>query len=627
MKIKGLNRIIPGGRHIESMGDNLLLYTLDDGLYCNGELIFTTYLEPYLNYDGGHYLSSSEPSGIYKLDPESNSIGLCVSRSRRIRLGTSDEWLLLGRYKNREHTYTLELEGKEVWTKTTSFSQVIQVGLYALFYQGRGQLEGSCQLIELATGAVVWELDHPDAYIKQVYPYEDKVIIVWFWEIGTKGTSRVLCVEVPSGKVLWENDAARKYQKYGSDKLVFFYSSLWEDGYERGDNHQLAELDVRTGAFQMYKFPGYNTSTYVTTVYKDYLFYGTLNYYFYVGAIDLRTHEMLPEVKIDYTPGNLNQISSIGVHDGQLYVEIQTELDHSDIHVLDLDEDECSAGKEGINMARKIRISKHCVRKYRYYEQESGFEVHLCELLKEPSRVNQLVKEGYVVFNYYLDKVDRAPDMEFLKVLQDHFLELERKGELYTTGDPDPYMLLLYQPGVTSKLLAKSSIEVQAVLGPYTIRYEISRAYVNVIYCDTNFIGPEEKEYLIERYGAPTYTKESRGEQYCPGGYIIIPVEDVDKLVAVERFRALDDTDEKPVYTGEERIYELDLRAPEESVYKYFLKHRIIIEYDPENFTPEYLYPPLEEDETEEQRSKGQYLPSWLRSLCRKVSTLFRGEE
>ena len=229
--------------------------------------------------------------------------------------------------------------------------------------------------------------------------------------------------------------------------------------------------------------------------------------------------------------------------------------------------------------------------------------------------------------NYYLDRVDRAPDIEFLEALQDHFLELEREGELYTTGDPDPYKLFLYQPGVTSKLLAHSIIKVQAVLGPHTIRYENSKAYMNVIYCDTNFIGPEEKEYLIERYGAPTYTKESRGEQYCPGGYIIIPVEDVDKLVAVERFRALDDTDEKPVYTGEERIYELDLRAPEESVYKYFLECGIIIEYDPENFAPEYLYPPLEEEDTEEQRSKGRYLPSWLRSLCRKISTLFRVEE
>ena len=277
-------------------------------------------------------------------------------------------------------------------------------------------------------------------------------------------------------------------------------------------------------------------------------------------------------------------------------------------------------------MGRKIRICEYQI-ECCYPEQSTAFYAHLCELLKDPSRVEQLVKEGYVVLNYYLDRVDRAPNMEFLKELQDHFLEREREGELYTPGHPDPYKLFLYQPEVTSKLLAQSSIKVQAVLGPHTIRYENSRAYMNVIYCDKNFIGPEEKEYLIERYGAPTCTKESRGEQYGPGGYIIIPVEDVDKLVAVERFRALDDTDERPVYTGEERVYELDLRAPEESVYKHFLKCGIIREYDPENFAPEYLYPPLEEEDTEMQHSKGRYLPSWLRSLCRKVSTLFRVEE
>ena len=277
-------------------------------------------------------------------------------------------------------------------------------------------------------------------------------------------------------------------------------------------------------------------------------------------------------------------------------------------------------------MAHKIRICEYR-RECCYPEQSTSFYAHLSELLKDPSRVEQLVKEGYVVFDCLNHRI-RALDMEFLEVLQDNFLELERKGELYTTGDPEPHRLFLWQPGVTSKLLSKSSIEVQAVLGPHTIPYEDSRVYMNVIYYDTNFIGPEEKEYLIERYGAPTYTEESRREQYGLGEwYIIIPVEDVDKLVAVERFRALDDADDEPVYTGEERVYELDLRAPEESVYKYFLEHRIIIEYDPENFAPEYLYPPLEEEDTEEQRSKGRYLPSWLRSLCRKVSTLFRGEE
>ena len=280
-----------------------------------------------------------------------------------------------------------------------------------------------------------------------------------------------------------------------------------------------------------------------------------------------------------------------------------------------------------MDMAHKIRICTYR-REWCYHEHSTAFYANLYELLKEPSRVEQLAKEGYVVIDRYLERrFDRPLDLEFLEALQDYFLELERKGELYTTGHPDPHRLFLYQPEVTSKLLAQSTIEVQAVLGPHTIPYEISRAYMNVIYCDTNFIGPEEKEYLIERYGAPTYTKESRGEQYCPGGYIIIPVEDVDKLIAVERFRALDDTDEKPVYTGEERVYELDLRAPEESVYKYFLEREIIIEYDPENFSSEYLYPPLEEEDTEKQRSIGRYLPSWPRSLCRKVSTLFRGEE
>ena len=103
-------------------------------------------------------------------------------------------------------------------------------------------------------------------------------------------------------------------------------------------------------------------------------------------------------------------------------------------------------------MARKIRIctdrSECC-----YPEQSTGFDVHLCELLKDPSRVEQLAKEGYVVIDRYLERrFDRPLDLEFLEALQDYFLELERKGELYTTGDPDPDRLFLYQPEVIQPL-------------------------------------------------------------------------------------------------------------------------------------------------------------------------------
>ena len=114
-------------------------------------------------------------------------------------------------------------------------------------------------------------------------------------------------------------------------------------------------------------------------------------------------------------------------------------------------------------MGRKISICEYRSECY-YPEQSTAFYAHLCELLKAPSRVEQLVKEGYVVIDRYLDRrFDRALDMEFLKALQDHFLELERKGELYTTGHPDPDRLFLYQPEVISSLwLIFSSVALKA---------------------------------------------------------------------------------------------------------------------------------------------------------------------
>ena len=345
MKIKEVREIIRGAGYIRNSPLGIMWFR-GESTELNGVEISKKelFLEPGLR--GGVFAAMIPGGDIYEIT--SNGIKLQLQVDEAVGypvIGELPHFYIMNKWDEEtgDHVYRHIQNGEVLWTRSYSYRLIEQFGDYALLWCpiGRHKDKGSaCQLIELATGAVLWELDHPGAHIKQVYPYEDKVIIAWFPPMGKKDKSRVLCVEVPSGKIIWENREPRHYQKYGNDKLVFFYSSLWEDGYECGDNHQLAELDVRTGAFQMYKFPGYNSSTYVTTVYKDYLFYGTLNYYFYVGAIDLRTHEMLPEVKIDYTPGNLNQISSIGVHEGQLYVEIQTELDHSDIHVLDLDEEE-----------------------------------------------------------------------------------------------------------------------------------------------------------------------------------------------------------------------------------------------------------------------------------------------
>ena len=343
MKIKEVREVIRGARNIRNTPLGIMWFrgesTELNGIEVSSKMLF---LEAGLR--GGVFAAMIPGGDIYEMT--SNGIKLQIQVDKAVgypKIGELPYFYIINKRdkENGGYIYRYIQNGEVLWTRSYPYRLIEQLGDYALLWGTIGRhKEDGCQLIDLSTGAVLWELDLPGAYIYKVYPYEDKVIIVWFPPMGEEDKSRVLCVEVPSGKIIWENRAPRYYQKYGSDKLVFFYSSLWEDGYESGDNHQLAELDVRTGAFQTYQFPGYNTSTYVTTVYKDYLFYGTLNYYFYVGAIDLRTHEMLPEVKIDYTPGNLNQISSIGVHEGQLYVEIQTELDHSDIHVLDLDEDE-----------------------------------------------------------------------------------------------------------------------------------------------------------------------------------------------------------------------------------------------------------------------------------------------
>ena len=338
MKIGGLNRIIPGGGNIQTQG-GLMLYIVDGATYLNNLRLSSLPLWfSSCPFSDKTYVETRDPWHVYEVvNLERRIISLMYSDEDRIELTPYEHSYIRTSYSQGNYLHEFIKEGETLWAFATTSRYVTCVGNYALLWEGLYS-RNKCQLISLETGRLLWELDHPDARVSQVYPYEDRVVIVWFREIEGNSTNRVLCVEVPSGKVLWENDAAREYKKYGNDKLVYFYVHYWEDGND--DKDLYAEMDVRTGEVRTHRYPGYNANVFVTTIYKDYLFYGAEKGDAYVGAINLRTYEMLDEVMIDFTRGDFNRIASIGVHDGQLYVEIQTELDHSDIHVLDIDEDE-----------------------------------------------------------------------------------------------------------------------------------------------------------------------------------------------------------------------------------------------------------------------------------------------
>lgn len=337
MRIKDKTKIIENGRKVVSISGHLL-YHVDGCTYCDHHQVSSDPLWAYPEGNDELYARSNDQRVLYRINPDAWMAEEVLNSDGIVRLGIGQDWFVWARWSEGEGTtYTLESAGKIVWQITTSHLYITRLGNYALLWEGIYS-RNKCQLISLETGMLLWEKEYPDTYIKQVYPYADKVIIVWMRNLGSNSKNRVLCVEIPSGKVLWENDVARNYQKYGDDKLIYFYVHYWASGND--DEDLYTELNVHTGEVYTRRYPGYNANVFVTTIYKDYLFYGAEKGGAYVGTINLRTYEMVDEVEIDFTPGDFNQIASMGVYAGQLYVEIQTELDHSGIHVFDLDEGE-----------------------------------------------------------------------------------------------------------------------------------------------------------------------------------------------------------------------------------------------------------------------------------------------
>ena len=277
-------------------------------------------------------------------------------------------------------------------------------------------------------------------------------------------------------------------------------------------------------------------------------------------------------------------------------------------------------------MGRNIRIQRESIKGFSLYK--GGSDVYtrdLRTLLKDSKLIMQLQSKNYSFFDIRVHKL-RVPTLEILQGFYDFLQELECRNELYTPGNAFPYEISFYPPKSDKHrvgLLIKSDIELSITIEGCSIKYETSLAYWDVVYCNFDCMEKFERSFLLKKYGEPSHIPETKNDIHGPiGNYIIIPIDDVDKLIAIERFRKLDDTDQEPIYTGEERIYELDLRSPDESIYKYFIERRIIVEYDPEKFAPRYLYSSSNEIKTGKLSPKGRYFPSWIRFLYQKISRL-----
>ena len=277
-------------------------------------------------------------------------------------------------------------------------------------------------------------------------------------------------------------------------------------------------------------------------------------------------------------------------------------------------------------MGRNIRIQRESIKGFSLYK--GGSDVYtrdLRTLLKDSKLIKQLQSKNYSFFDIRVHKL-RVPTLEILQGVYDFLQELECRNELYTPGNAFPYEISFYPPKSDKHrvgLLIKSDIELSITIEGCSIKYETSLAYWDVVYCNFDCMEKFERSFLLKKYGEPSHIPETKNDIHGPtGNYIIIPIDDVDKLIAIERFRKLDDTDQEPIYTGEERIYELDLRSPDESIYKYFIERRIIVEYDPEKFAPRYLYSSSNEIKTGKLSPKGRYFPSWIRFLYQKISRL-----
>lgn len=345
MKIKEVKNIIKGGFLIQTAKDNSLMYQISNNTFINNKSYHYVARFEQHTLNDTLYVNNLKHT-VYKFDSQTKELLPYITHGKGWVEGVTPNGYILANYNKEKklREYTCIRNDNNIWELESPFESFSLFKQYALAWKGKREYANTCQLIDLETGKVMWEKEYTEAHIDLVIPFEDKIVIEWCTELSSDKKDKIICVEIPSGKVLWENSTSGNYKKYGKNRLVSFWSHYSTVGPSKNHN-QYAEIDTETGEVYIHKFENYNKEVFTTMVYKDYLFYAyhsdnsEYSDRMGVGIIDLRTHEMIQEYDIDSTRGDCNYIKSMGVYKGDLYVEVETEVNHSDIHVFELEEE------------------------------------------------------------------------------------------------------------------------------------------------------------------------------------------------------------------------------------------------------------------------------------------------
>ena len=227
MKIKEVKNIIKGGFLIQTSKDNSLMYQISNNTFINNKSYnYVARFEQHTLNDT-LYVNNLKHT-VYKFDSQTKELLPYITHGKGWVEGVTPNGYILANYNKEKklREYTCIRNDNNIWELESPFESFSLFKQYALAWKGKREYANTCQLIDLETGKVMWEKEYTEAHIDLVIPFEDKIVIEWCTELSSDKKDKIICVEIPSGKVLWENSTSGNYKKYGKNRLAVSYTHL-----------------------------------------------------------------------------------------------------------------------------------------------------------------------------------------------------------------------------------------------------------------------------------------------------------------------------------------------------------------------------------------------------------------